>query len=67
MAEPERDFTASKRGQEIIHHESMGITIHLFVRDTKLEKGKGAPFVYQGKARYQSHSGSNPMSVVFSV
>ncbi|MEJ8857187.1 DUF3427 domain-containing protein [Variovorax robiniae] len=57
----------SKRGQEIIRHEALGIEIHLFVRDTKLERGKAAPFEYRGKARYQSHTGSNPMSVRFSV
>src|SRR5678810_315817 len=40
---------ASKRGQEIIHHEAKGIAIHLFVRDAKLAGGKGAPFVYRGR------------------
>ena len=29
--------------------------------------GKAAPFVYQGQARYQSHHGGGPMSVVFLV
>jgi len=58
---------ASKRGQEIVHHEAKGIAIHLFVRDSKLAAGKGAPFVYQGEARYQSHTGSSPMSVTFTV
>jgi hypothetical protein len=45
----------------------MGIAIHLFVRDTKLAAGKGAPFLYQGRARYQSHTGANPMSVTLAV
>ena len=58
---------ANKRGQEIIRHDAMGIAIHLFVRDAKLEGGKGAPFVYHGKASYQSHTGANPMNVTFSV
>ena len=58
---------ANKRGQEIIGHAKMGVAIHLFVRDTKLQAGKGAPFVYHGKVSYQSHSGSSPMSVVFTV
>ena len=57
----------SKRGQEIVRHEAMGIAIHLFVRDTKLAVGKGAPFLYQGRARYKSHTGANPMSVTFAV
>ena len=57
----------SKRGQEIIEHERRGIAIHLFVRDGKLAGGKAAPFVYHGRATYESHLGSGPMSVVFSV
>jgi SOS-response transcriptional repressor LexA len=58
---------ASKRGQEIIGHEAKGIAIHLFVRETKLQGGKGAPFVYQGPVTYRSHTGSQPMSVTFSL
>ncbi|MCZ4314062.1 DUF3427 domain-containing protein [Comamonadaceae bacterium G21597-S1] len=57
----------SMRGQEIIHHAARGIDIHLFVRDGKLSGGKAAPFVYYGRATYESHQGSAPMSVVFSV
>ena len=57
----------SKRGQEITRHGAMGIAIHLFVRDAKLEGGKGAPFQYHGKAIYKSHTGTSPMSVTFSV
>lgn len=57
----------SKRGQEIIEHEKLGLAVHLFVRDHKLQAGKAAPFVYFGKARYQSHKGSAPMSVVWEV
>jgi superfamily II DNA or RNA helicase/SAM-dependent methyltransferase len=57
----------SKRGQEIIEHAKLGIAIHLFVRENKLLNGKSAPFVYQGAVRYQSHTGSKPMSVVFEL
>ena len=56
---------SSKRGQEIIHHEARGKGIHLFVRDEKLAGGKAAPVAYRGKARYRSHPGTRPMSVVF--
>lgn len=58
---------ASKRGQEIINHAAKGIAIHLFVRETKLGGGKAAPFVYRGPVTYQSHLGSNPMSVTFKL
>ena len=57
----------SKRGQEIIQHEQLGISIHLFVREHKLQTGKAAPFVYCGQASYQSHTGSAPISVVFGL
>jgi superfamily II DNA or RNA helicase/HKD family nuclease/SOS-response transcriptional repressor LexA len=57
----------NKRGQDIISHEKRGITIQLFVRETKLENGKGAPFVYHGTVRYKSHTGRGPMSVIFEV
>ena len=58
---------ASKRGQETIEHVAKGIAIHLFVRETKLGSGKAAPFVYRGQVTYQSHTGSNPMSVTFKL
>lgn len=58
---------ATKKGRQIIEHATLGIDLHLFVRETKLAGSKGAPFVYFGKARYTSHTGNNPMGVLFSV
>jgi superfamily II DNA or RNA helicase/HKD family nuclease len=57
----------NKRGQEIIEHVEKGIAIHLFVRETKLVASMAAPFVYHGCVTYQSHAGSNPMSVTFKL
>ncbi len=57
----------SKRGREIVGHEALGISLHLFVRETKLSNGKAAPFTYFGKARYKTHTGSAPMSVLLDV
>lgn len=57
----------SKKGRELIGHEKLGITLHLFVRETKLAGGKAAPFLYCGTARYKTHKGSAPMSVVLDV
>jgi SOS-response transcriptional repressor LexA len=54
----------TKRGAEIINHAERGIALHLFVRDGKLAGKKAAPFVYHGRVQYQSHQGSEPMSVV---
>jgi superfamily II DNA or RNA helicase/HKD family nuclease/SOS-response transcriptional repressor LexA len=58
---------SSKRGQEIIRHAALGIDIHLFVRENKLAAGKAAPFTYHGRVVYESHQGSQPMSVVFGL
>jgi len=58
---------SSKRGREIIEYARLGISIHLFIREAKLSDGKGAPFTYVGKARYRSHKGSAPMSVVLEI
>jgi hypothetical protein len=45
----------------------LGIDIHLFVRENKLAAGKAAPFTYHGRVVYESHQGSQPMSVVFGL
>ena len=57
----------SKRGQEIIEHAKEQRKIHLFVRENKLAHGKAAPFIYLGTVNYQSHQGSEPMSVIFTL
>jgi len=57
----------NKKGRDIIEHEQRGLTIHLFVRESKLQNAKGAPFIYHGPIRYVSHTGSSPMSVTFSL
>jgi len=57
----------SKKGRDILEHDANGVGIHLFVRESKLENGKGAPFVYHGKVQYHSHTGTSPMSVIFKL
>ena len=57
----------SSRGKAILEQARLGTKIHLFVREHKLEAGKAAPFIYYGQVRYQSHSGSAPISVVLKV
>ena len=57
----------SKRGKEIIEHQRLGISIHLFVREARLAGGTAARFVYYGPVTYRSHSGTEPMSVIFDV
>ncbi len=57
----------NKKGREIVRQEEQGTSIHLFVREQKVEAGKGAAFVYAGRARYREHTGSNPMNVTFDL
>jgi superfamily II DNA or RNA helicase/SAM-dependent methyltransferase/SOS-response transcriptional repressor LexA len=57
----------SKRGRELIQHQVLGIDIHLFVRENKLQGGKAAPFVYYGAVKYVKHEGSAPMGVTFEL
>jgi hypothetical protein len=61
------EWPCSKHGQELIRHAGLGIDIHLFVHENKLAAGKAAPFTYHGRVVYQSHQGSQPMSVVFGL
>lgn len=58
---------SSKKGREIVEHAKVGTAIHLFVRESKLASGKGAPFIYHGPVNYKTHTGSSPMSVVFEL
>ncbi len=44
----------SKRGRESIEHEKLGVSPHLFIRETKLGGGTAAPFVYYGPVRPSS-------------
>jgi len=54
-------------GQRYIHHEKMGISILLFVRQAKTEGTKTVPYVFLGRVHYVSHEGSKPMSIVWKL
>jgi hypothetical protein len=56
-----------KRGRQIIEHRTLGIQIHLFVREARLAAGKAAPFVYHGRVTVRTHSGSRPMTVILDL
>jgi superfamily II DNA or RNA helicase len=57
----------SSKGRSIIDHQKNGWQIHLFVRETKLNQGTAAPFVYHGPVSYVRHEGSAPMSVTLAL
>lgn len=57
----------SKKGRELIEHQTLGIDIYLFIRENKLQGGKAAPFVNYGTVKYLKHEGSAPMGVTFEL
>ncbi len=58
----------SKTGQRYIHHQSLGYTPLLFVRETrKLPSDLTAPYTFLGPCSYVSHTGSRPMSIVWKL
>lgn len=52
-------------GQRYIHHEEQKENILLFVREQKDDNYGSVPFVFLGKAKYVSHQGDKPMSIVW--
>jgi len=58
----------SPTGQRYIQHREKGYTPLLFVREHKsLPGGLAAPYAFLGPARYVSHEGSRPMSIVWQL
>jgi len=51
-------------GQQIKHHQSEGIDVHLLIRDRKkLPNGTGAPFIYCGGVEFVEWEGDQPITV----
>jgi len=57
----------SSKGSQLINHSKNNLPVLLFVRSTKIIKGKAAPFVYCGKMKLLSVRGNKPMSVIWSL
>lgn len=58
----------SSTGRRYIHHRQEGYTPLLFVREHKyLPGGLASPYAFLGPARYVSHKGSRPMSIVWQL
>ena len=56
----------SPTGQRYLHHQKLGYTPLLFVRETKsLPSGLSAPYFFLGPCEYLSHEGSRPISIVW--
>ncbi|MGL5979148.1 MAG: DUF3427 domain-containing protein, partial [Erysipelotrichaceae bacterium] len=59
----------SATGQRYINHKSLDHSILLFVREFKKDPimGTVAPYTFLGTTTYQSHTGSNPMQIVWNM
>lgn len=53
----------SPTGQRYIHHQAIGGTILLFVRENKSLSGQSSAYCFLGPADYVSHSGSKPINI----
>lgn len=49
------------QGYNIIHHQSLKINLHLFVRKFKEIDGVVQPYIYIGKGTVVTHEGANPI------
>jgi hypothetical protein len=58
---------SASTGQRYIHHALLGSTVHLFLRDTKVQDGAlGAPpYFYAGTMSYVEHHGERPMRFIW--
>lgn len=58
---------SSPTGRRYIEHESRGNRILLFVREFNKINSVTQPFIFLGPARYRSHEGSRPMSIIWEL
>ncbi len=56
----------SPTGKRYISGNILNRTI-IFVRENKNTYGKASPFIFLGGAKYRSHSGSNPINVIWEM
>lgn len=56
---------SSPTGQRYIHHQENGGRVLLFVRESNKIQNVSQPFLCVGTARYERHSGSRPMNIVW--
>ena len=57
----------SPTGQRYIHHEEMGSSVLLFVREYKNDGFGAAPYTYLGKVKHMQHNGSRPMNILWKL
>lgn len=57
----------SETGQRYQHHQQHGYTPLLFLREDKKKDNFTCPYYFLGPLEYVSHTGSRPMSIVWSM
>ena len=57
----------SPTGQRYVHHERLGSSVHLFLRETKEADGLLGPpaYLYAGTIRYVSHESERPLRIIW--
>jgi superfamily II DNA or RNA helicase len=58
---------SSPVGERYIHHEERGSKVLLFVREFNKVGQITEPYIFLGTARYLSHEGSRPMSILWEL
>ncbi|MDN7024563.1 DUF3427 domain-containing protein [Methanoculleus sp. FWC-SCC1] len=58
---------SSATGRRYIEHERRGSRVLLFVREYNRVDGVTQPYIFLGTARYRSHEGSRPMSIIWEL
>lgn len=58
---------SSPVGNRYIHHEERGGKVLLFVREFNKVDNRAEPYIFLGTARYLSHEGSRPMSILWEL
>ena len=61
--------TTSPTGQRYLHHQDLGTSVHLFIRESKESDGDlGAPpYLYAGPASYVRHSNDRPIQILWKL
>ncbi|MEJ7774418.1 MAG: DUF3427 domain-containing protein, partial [Nocardioidaceae bacterium] len=59
--------TTSEAGRRYLHHEELGTSVLLFVRETPTDDVGAAPFLLLGPVRYVEHRGERPIAITWEL
>lgn len=59
--------TTSDAGRRYLHHEQLGSSVLLFVRETQTDEIGASPFLLLGPARYVEHRGERPIAITWEL